>query len=123
MERNTSAPSTSKVEFEDKIHCLEYHQDTVLCLATCKLLHTDVDNCNHFVQYIFSGSQDSSIGVWNVDTFQLKGCLLGHSRSVINLYVMNETVKAPLLLSTSRDNCICIWDIASLSLLFRITDL
>ena len=65
----------------------------------------------------------SSIGVWNTATFQLEGTLLGHSRSILNLYVIKQSALNPLLLSTSRDNCICIWDISSLSLLFRITGL
>ena len=107
-------------DYNDKIHCLQYHKDTVLCVAKCRLL----DNSKQkLIEYIFSGSQDSSIGVWDTDTFQLKGQLLGHSRSILNLYVIDDSIMNPLLLSTSRDNCICIWDIRTLSLLFRITNL
>eukprot|EP01083_Nonionella_stella_P176257 616204_1 len=105
-------------DYKHKIHCLEGHKATVLCVATCKF-----QNGNQSKQYIFSGSQDSSIGVWNTNTFEREGILLGHSRSILGLYVMNQNGVSPCLVSTSRDNCICLWDIASLSLLFRITGL
>eukprot|EP01083_Nonionella_stella_P240605 841002_1 len=97
-----------KGEYKHKIQSLESHKDSVLCVAT----HN---------QYIFSGSQDCSIGVWNTNTFELEDTLLGHSRSVLGLYVMNPQGLAPCLVSTAKDNCICLWDIASFSLLFRIT--
>eukprot|EP01084_Bolivina_argentea_P041621 76813_1 len=113
------AISSNITDYNQKIHCLDYHKDTVLCVAKCQLLN----NNKELIEYIFSGSQDSSIGVWNTDTFQLEGTLLGHSRSILNLYVINDSIFNPLLLSTSRDNCICIWDIKHLSLLFRITGL
>ena len=115
----SSSIITSNNDYRHKIHCLEYHRDTVLCVAKCQF----VNHNQKLVEYIFSGSQDSSIGVWSTDTFQLQGTLLGHCRSILNLYVINDTIINPLLLSTSRDNCICIWDIKTLSLLFRITGL
>ncbi len=114
-----SHTTTTYPDYNQKIHCLSYHKDTVLCVAKCQFLNHN----KQLVGYIFSGSQDSSIGVWNTDTFQMEGTLLGHSRSILNLYVINDSAFHPLLLSTSRDNCICIWDLKSLSLLFRITGL
>ena len=40
-------------DYGSKIHCLQYHKDTVLCIAKCQFL----DNNKKLIEYIFSGSQ------------------------------------------------------------------
>lgn len=75
-----------------KIHTLEYHEDSVLCIAICNFTLDSKPT-----KYVFSGSQESSIGVWNCDTFQLIDTLLGHSRAILNLEVIQPKAKQFLL--------------------------
>lgn len=50
----TLRPANHQEEYDHKIHCLEYHKDTVLCVAKCHFL----DGHRNVKEYIFSGSQD-----------------------------------------------------------------
>ncbi|ETO05750.1 serine/threonine protein kinase [Reticulomyxa filosa] len=215
----SNATGSNKVN--KHVHTLHYHIDSVLCLDSC-YVYRHVDEANTTTttpsllpssttekdtdsksvagnierkRYIFTGSQDCKIGVWDISTFQLIGTLVGHSRSVLKLrtlprrqlcrkrggiyihvyvyvYVYTHVctpdilymfcvsiylfifilflfyfyfyllvclfvyctfaytcmcvcvcvfVYGPLLFSSGRDNCICVWDVNSLSLIIRFS--
>ncbi|ESK84684.1 beta-ala-his dipeptidase [Moniliophthora roreri MCA 2997] len=67
--------------------------------------------------YIFSGSQNEDIMVWDKKTFQLKDTLRGHTGSVLALVYADEK---GWLFSSSGDSTVRIWSAKTLSLLFTI---
>ncbi|ORX34773.1 WD40-repeat-containing domain protein [Kockovaella imperatae] len=58
---------------------------------------------------LFSGSWDKSIRIWNHDTGELKASLEGHSDFIKSL--LSLTSPYELLLSTSSDKTIRVWDL------------
>ncbi|KAK7039186.1 hypothetical protein VNI00_010091 [Paramarasmius palmivorus] len=67
--------------------------------------------------YIFSGSQNEDIMVWDKKTFQLKDTLRGHTGSVLALVYAEDK---GWLFSSSGDSTVRIWSAKKLSLLFTI---
>ena len=57
--------------------------------------------------YLASGSSDTSIKIWNIETGQLKFKLIGHSDAVNSLEYLQDVYMA----SASSDNTIKIWNI------------
>lgn len=84
------------------IHSLVDQKSSVLSLAA-----TD--------EYIFSGSQNQDILVWNKDTFTLKATLSGHEGSVLALELAKEK---EWLFSSGGDSTIRVWSTKTLRPLF-----
>ncbi|EPB87503.1 hypothetical protein HMPREF1544_05697 [Mucor circinelloides 1006PhL] len=63
-------------------------------------------------EYLFSGSQGSTIHVWSLDTFQLVTVLQGHHGSVLGLTISTDQ---QWLFSSSGDGTVRVWSIASLT--------
>lgn len=65
---------------------------------------------------LFSGSGDHSIGVWDAETLEPRGKLLGHSGSV---YTLRLSSTRRCLYSGSFDNLIFQWDFKTRKVLQR----
>ncbi|GAN06839.1 hypothetical protein MAM1_0137c06329 [Mucor ambiguus] len=63
-------------------------------------------------QYLFSGSQGSTIHVWSLDTFQLVTVLQGHHGSVLGLTLSADQ---QWLFSSSGDGTVRVWSIDRLA--------
>ncbi|RDB17979.1 putative di- and tripeptidase DUG2 [Hypsizygus marmoreus] len=81
------------------LHSLHQVRSSVLSLAANK-------------EYIFSGSQNQDISVWDKKTFTLKNTLRGHTGSVLALEIAKEK---EWLFSSSGDSTIRIWSTVSLT--------
>lgn len=57
---------------------------------------------------------DSSVKVWDMETFQLLNEMKGHTDNVIKLVKVNDS----LILSSSKDKTIILWDIEKFELVF-----
>ncbi|KAL0579213.1 hypothetical protein V5O48_002775 [Marasmius crinis-equi] len=68
-------------------------------------------------EYIFSGSQNEDIAVWDKKSFQLKHTLRGHTGSVLALVYSSER---DLLFSSSGDSTVRIWSGKTLNPLFTV---
>ncbi|OLY79987.1 putative di- and tripeptidase DUG2 [Smittium mucronatum] len=66
---------------------------------------------------LFSGSQDSNIYVWDLQTFQLIRVLSGHTGGIMCLALDRNS---SLLFSGSADGTIRVWDVDTLSCLYKI---
>ncbi|KDR82660.1 hypothetical protein GALMADRAFT_58317 [Galerina marginata CBS 339.88] len=86
------------------IHSLHETRSSVLSLAANE-------------QYIFSGSQNKDISVWDKKTFQLKNTLRGHTGSVLDLEYAKEK---KWLFSSSGDSTIRVWSTETLQQLYLI---
>ncbi|WRT63755.1 uncharacterized protein IL334_000680 [Kwoniella shivajii] len=62
---------------------------------------------------LFTGSWDKTIKIWNADSGELLFTLEGHTDFLKSLLIL--PLSSPLLLSTSSDRTIRIWDLSSLS--------
>ena len=85
-----------------QLKTLSGHKGDVLCLTYCK-------------DYLWSGSTDCTIRIWNPLTQECKSVLPHHNGWVHVLRVMGSRVW-----SASHDGSICIWSGSTLSLLHRI---
>lgn len=65
---------------------------------------------------IISGSGDSTIRVWDANTWECLQVLKGHGNSVVALKVFNDK-----LISASPDKTICVWDMTTWKLDRRLT--
>ncbi|PPQ77469.1 hypothetical protein CVT25_011339 [Psilocybe cyanescens] len=86
------------------IHSLHESRSSVLSLAS--------NEC-----YIFSGSQNQDISVWDKETFQLKDTLRGHSGSVLCLEYAKDK---KWLFSSSGDSTVRVWSTETLEPLYII---
>ncbi|KAH0586115.1 hypothetical protein H2248_007384 [Termitomyces sp. 'cryptogamus'] len=68
--------------------------------------------------YIFSGSQNEDISVWEKQTFTLKSTLRGHTGSVLALELAKEK---EWLFSSSGDSTVRIWHTSKLTPLYIIS--
>ncbi|KAL0060134.1 hypothetical protein AAF712_013106 [Marasmius tenuissimus] len=68
-------------------------------------------------EYIFSGSQNEDIAVWDKKSFQLKDTLQGHKGAVLALVYASER---DWLFSSSGDSTVRIWSGKTLNLLFTV---
>ncbi|KAF5315326.1 hypothetical protein D9619_006998 [Psilocybe cf. subviscida] len=86
------------------IHSLHENKSSVLSLAANE-------------EYIFSGSQNKDISVWDKKTFQLKTILRGHTGSVLAL---EYAPKEKWLFSSSGDSTVRVWSAETLQQLYII---
>ncbi|KAF9485857.1 glutathione degradosome [Pholiota conissans] len=86
------------------VHSLHETRSSVLSLAANE-------------DYIFSGSQNRHISVWDKNTFQLKTILRGHTGSVLGL---EYAPKEKWLFSSSGDSTVRVWSTDTLQLLYVI---
>lgn len=77
------------------------HRDTLTCLA----LHPTETHC-------FSGSEDGSIRVWDIETRSNIKALRNHTESVTGLAI--EPTKGQVFASCSNDQTVKLWDCESL---------
>ncbi|TFK20012.1 glutathione degradosome [Coprinopsis marcescibilis] len=87
------------------IHSLVEQRSSVLSLAATS-------------RYIFSGSQNEDIVVWDNDTFTLKKTLHGHTGSVLALEYAKDN---EWLFSSSGDSTVRVWSTITLEPLYLIT--
>ncbi|KIM43328.1 hypothetical protein M413DRAFT_69177 [Hebeloma cylindrosporum] len=87
------------------VHSLHETRSSVLSLAANE-------------NYIFSGSQNRDIAVWDKTTFQLKGTLRGHTGSVLGLEYAKEK---NWLFSSSGDSTVRVWSAVTLEPIYVIT--
>ncbi|EFI27177.1 hypothetical protein CC1G_15002 [Coprinopsis cinerea okayama7 len=87
------------------IHSLVEQKSSVLSLAATN-------------RYIFSGSQNEDILVWNKGTFTLKKTLHGHTGSVLALEYAKDK---EWLFSSSGDSTVRVWSTKTLEPLYVIT--
>ncbi|KAF8967066.1 hypothetical protein BDZ97DRAFT_1804996 [Flammula alnicola] len=86
------------------VHSLHESRSSVLSLAANE-------------DYIFSGSQNRDISVWDKKTFQLKSILRGHTGSVLCL---EYAPKEKWLFSSSGDSTVRVWSTETLQPLYLI---
>ncbi|KAH9480318.1 putative di- and tripeptidase DUG2 [Psilocybe cubensis] len=86
------------------IHSLHESRSSVLSLASNE-------------RYIFSGSQNQDISVWDKETFQLKDTLRGHTGSVLGLEYAKDK---KWLFSSSGDSTVRVWSTETLEPLYII---
>ncbi|KAF9568808.1 glutathione degradosome [Agrocybe pediades] len=86
------------------IHSLHESRSSVLSLAAND-------------DYIFSGSQNQDISVWDKQTFQLKDTLRGHHGSVLGLEYAKDK---KWLFSSSGDSTVRVWSTETLQQLYVI---
>ncbi|KAF9265126.1 Zn-dependent exopeptidase [Marasmius fiardii PR-910] len=86
------------------LHKLHDSGNSVLCLASND-------------EYIFSGSQNVDIRVWDKKSFQLKDTLRGHTKAVLALHYASDR---DWLFSSSGDSTVRVWSGKTLQLLFTI---
>lgn len=113
LRRRQSVDDTATVAVEtdhdyahSKLHTLGYHSDSVLTVESCR-----ISEGTTVTTLVFTGGQDGKIGVWDMAYFALRSVLVGHSRSILRLTVLRR--RHPLLLSSGRDNAICVWNCAT----------
>ncbi|OLL24367.1 putative di- and tripeptidase DUG2 [Neolecta irregularis DAH-3] len=78
------------------------HSGSVLCLAVSQY-------------YIFAGTEDEMISVWDVDNFDQKPTLTGHDGSIMCLSICEEE---NLLFSSAADATVRVWDSRKLEQLY-----
>ncbi|KAK8789840.1 hypothetical protein WA158_006620 [Blastocystis sp. Blastoise] len=91
------------------VECEDFHESSVDCMCW-----------GYDAAFLFTGSKDSSIKVWNVQQ-DYKYCetLQGH-RAAINCLLFNKTLDQ--LYSSGRDSGICVWNISCYLPLVTILD-
>ncbi|WVQ93618.1 hypothetical protein IAU59_000694 [Kwoniella sp. CBS 9459] len=80
--------------------------------VTSVVLHDVKDNDGSKRLVLFTGSWDKSIKIWDAQSGDLLHTLQGHTDFIKSLTVL--PLSPPLLLSTSSDRTIRIWDISDL---------
>ncbi|CAG8662244.1 15943_t:CDS:10, partial [Acaulospora morrowiae] len=85
-------------------HIITHGEDSILSLACSK-------------HYLFSGSQNPNIKVWDLKTFQQKTTLRGHIGSVLCLTLSGDQT---MLFSSSGDGTVRVWDAWMLKCLYVI---
>ncbi|XXQ32940.1 SAM domain containing protein [Plasmodiophora brassicae] len=81
-------------------HVLARHSDSVLALTVSS-------QSNH----LFSGDQDGLIIVWELNTFSFVCDLVGHRRPILSMVLSAQSINGrSVLISSSRDNTIRVWD-------------
>ena len=80
-----------------QFHNFSGHTDSVLCLQ-----YDD--------KILISGSSDSTVRVWDVETGELINTLIQHKASVLHI---SFNSMMGLLVSSSKDKSIVVWDMIS----------
>ena len=85
--------------------CLQY-DDKVAKSVTSFLKQLD---CEH-PQVIISGSSDSTVRVWDVETGEMVNTLIHHCEAVLHL---SFNFKNGMMVTCSKDRSIAVWDMIS----------
>jgi len=101
-----------------KITTLEGHTDRVNCVAVSGIINTP-DELGK--QYIISGSEDNTIKIWDLSTFELVTTLEGDT-DYINCVAVSgiintaDNIEKQYIISGSDDETIKIWDLSTFEL-------
>ena len=120
---SSASASSSSSAAARLVHTFTLHKDTVLSLA----VYEDTRG-----QFLFSGSQDSTIRVWRFDVLRCIQLLEGHHRSVIALKVVKnagvssspngQSFRGSILLSGGLGNSLRLWSCDTFSCLAVINE-
>ncbi|CAI2170153.1 187_t:CDS:10 [Funneliformis geosporum] len=100
------------------LNCLTQKQDTLLNKPSHTItLGNSILSLACSNEYLFSGSQEPSIQVWDLVTFQPKAVLKGHVGGVLCLTLSADQT---MLFSSSGDSTVRVWRVDTLDALYVI---
>eukprot|EP01132_Coremiostelium_polycephalum_P002804 gene2804-3486_t len=100
---------------DNSIRVYEYKNKTLECTQTLKGHEGPVETLCYNDQYLFSGSSDHSIKVWDLKKLRCIFTLEGHSDSVRTVLLNDK-----YLFSGSADKTIKVWDLKTLECKFTL---
>ncbi|KAI9204248.1 uncharacterized protein BJ171DRAFT_506741 [Polychytrium aggregatum] len=116
-----SAPFFHSVEDlveHHSIRMLKAHTGSITCL------HTPSLSLTRGKHILFSGSEDSTVKAWDIETGRLLGDFMNHTQSVLTLLAVPEETKHHIhhsIISISEDHSVAVIDIEEMYCLYRFS--